>query len=332
MSGDAEDRILQRLRELEERVDGLDEKVEAAAQLYSLARHRFRRMWLRPPLWTFEQYAPRPLTFHPSYAAEKVPRDPPSIAIATPSYNYGKYLRATIDSVLLQAYPRLRYHVQDAASTDGSVDLLRSYGSQISWHSEKDTGQTPAVNLAFTGVEEDIMAYLNSDDVLVPGTLAFVARAFRERPDIDLVYGHRIFIDSDGMEVGRAVLPRHDARAIFWADFIPQETLFWRRRVWDKIGPFNEEFNYAFDWDFILRAQDAGFKFLRLPRFLACFRVHDEQKTAVLYERGRREMQRLRRRYLGREPSQAEIVQSIYPYLARQLAVHLMYKWGALRH
>ena len=162
--------------------------------------------------------------------------------------------------------------------------------------------------------------------------ISYVVRAFQERPDIDLVYGHRIFIDGEGLEVGRAILPQHDARAICWADYVPQETLFWRRRVWDAVGPFREDFNYAFDWDFILRAQAAGFKFLRLPRFLACFRVHEAQKTAALYEIGRREMQRLRRQHLGHEPSQAEIVQAIFPYLARQFIMHLMYKWGVLRY
>ena len=67
-----------------------------------------------------------------------------------------------------------------------------------------------------------------------------------------------------------------------WGDFVPQETMFWRRRVWDKIGPFDESFHFALDWDFLLRAQAAGFRFLRLPRFLACFRVHNRQKTFLL--------------------------------------------------
>jgi glycosyltransferase involved in cell wall biosynthesis len=332
MADGIEDPVLRRLRELEERVDALDAKVESAAQAYSLARHRFRRVWLRPPLWTFEQYAPRALVLKPSYSREKSPQQPLPVAIATPNYNYGKYLKATIDSVLSQSYPRLTYHVQDACSTDDTVEILRSYGSQISWRSEQDNGQTQAINRAFANLHGEIMGYLNSDDMLLPGTLSYVVRAFQERPDIDLVYGHRIFIDGEGLEVGRAILPQHDARAICWADYVPQETLFWRRRVWDAMGPFREDFNYAFDWDFILRAQAAGFKFLRLPRFLACFRVHEAQKTASLYEIGRREMQRLRRQHLGHEPSQAEIVQAIFPYLARQFIMHLMYKWGVLRY
>jgi glycosyltransferase involved in cell wall biosynthesis len=332
MSGSAEDPVLRRLRELEERVDAMDAELRAAVQAYSLARHRFRRNWLRPPLWTFEQYGPRRLAVNPSYAGEKPPSQMPCVAIVTPTRNYRRYLQETIDSVLSQSYSNLGYHVQDACSTDGSIELLRSYGSRIHWRSEQDRGQTHAINLAFAGLDGEIMGYLNSDDVLLPGTLFYVVRAFADRPDVDLVYGHRIFIDADGLEVGRAVLPPHDPHAIQWADYIPQETLFWRRRVWDAVGPLDETFSYAFDWDFILRAQAAGFKFLRLPRFLACFRVHDAQKTAVQYDTGRREMQRLRKQYLGHQPSQPEILRAIYPYLARQFAMHVMYKWGVIRH
>ena len=131
------------------------------------------------------------------------------------------------------------------------------------------------------------MAYLNSDDVLLPGTLACIAGFFEQRPDIDFVYGHRIFIDYAGLEIGRAVLPAHNSEALKYAGYVPQETMFWRRRVWDKVGPMDNGFHYAMDWDFMLRAEAAGFKMERMRRFLACFRVHDEQKTTKNYERGR---------------------------------------------
>src|SRR6516164_4023388 len=125
--------------------------------------------------------------------------------------------------------------------------------------------------------------------VLLPGTLAYVARAFRDNPDLDVVYGHRVYIDFHGFEIGRCVLPPHDAEILKWADYIPQETLFWRRRVWEKIGPFDESFKFALDWDFVIRAQTAGFAFRRLPRFLACFRIHNQQKNTYMgiWESGR---------------------------------------------
>ena len=332
MSGNNAGRSEKQIRDLEARVDELDARVESLSRAYSQARHQTRRIWLRPPLWTFEQYRPQKLRINPAYRNEKSPPDATSIAIATPSFNRRRYLPATIDSVLAQAYPRLSYCVQDGASTDGSVDVLRSYGGRLAWRSERDAGQAQAINRAFATCDGDIMAYLNSDDTLLPGTLAYVARVFQSRPDVDIVYGHRIFIDRDALEIGRAVLPGHDAKALYWAHYVPQETMFWRRRVWAAVGPFDESFQYALDWDFILKAQHAGFSFVRLPRFLACFRVHDEQKTSMIYDKGREEMQRLRRRYLGYEPAQSEVWQNVTPYLMRQFAFHWMYRCRILRY
>jgi GT2 family glycosyltransferase len=288
-------------------------------------------LWLRPPLWTFEQYRPRSIDLSRLKTPAAMPPNPPRFAIVTPSLNQGEFLRATIDSVLAQDYPHLHYHVQDCASTDGTLALLQSYGNRISLKSIHDRGQSHAINLGFAGVECDIMAYLNGDDVLLPGTLATVAAYFHAHPEVDFVYGNRVFIDREGLEIGRAVLPRHHAKTLCYADYVPQETMFWRRRVWDKIGAFDETFHYALDWDFILRAQAAGFKFTRLSRFIACFRVHDDQKTATNYDVGRREMAILRLRYLGRVPSQRELYSAILPYLMRQLAYHWLFRLGLLR-
>jgi glycosyltransferase involved in cell wall biosynthesis len=330
---DTGDFAAQRLRELEARISKLEANVKTLAAAYSLARHGTRRIWLRPPIWTFEQHAPRPIRIDADYVSERPAADAPSIGIVTPSHNSGHFLAATIDSVLTQDYPALRYHVQDGGSTDGSREILRSYGARLTWRSEGDSGQAQAINRAFAEIGDcDIMAYLNSDDMLLSGTLAYVANAFRARPDVDLVYGHRVFVDQDGAEIGRAVLPPHAAAALRWADYVPQETLFWRRRVWQAIGLFDESFHYALDWDFILRAQAAGFKFARLPRFLACFRVHDKQKTAALYDVGREEMRQLRVGYLGYAPKHRQIVRAITPYLARQFAYHWAYRFGILRY
>ena len=173
-------------------------------------------------------------------------------------------MRATIYSAIGQDYPRLSYHVQDGGSGDDTVDGLKSYGDKIGWRSVPDKGQSDAVDVGFAEVDCDIMAYLNSDDILFPGTLASVANFFHERPDVDIVYGHRIFIDYDGSEIGRAVFPAHNAKALCYAGYVPQETMFWRRRVWDKSDRWIADLHYALDLDFMLRAYDAGFKFARL--------------------------------------------------------------------
>jgi glycosyltransferase involved in cell wall biosynthesis len=323
-------KILKRLEEIEDRVALLERNQELAAN--AQRRTFVRRFALRPPMWTFEQHAPRPLELASFPPAPQLATNAPRIAIVTPSFNHARYLNATIESILGQAYPNLYYHVQDGASVDGSIDILKKHGDSIRWRSEPDGGQSDAINLGFSGTDSDIMAYLNSDDLLLPGTLAYVANFFQANPDIDIAYGHRVFIDRDGLEVGRAVLPAHHAETLRYADYIPQETMFWRRRVWQAVGPLDINFHYALDWDFILRAQEKGFKFARLPRFLACFRVHDQQKTAATYTVGVREMRTLRLRSLGFSPTQMEIRRAIWPYVVRQMAYHWSYRLGLLRY
>jgi glycosyltransferase involved in cell wall biosynthesis len=287
---------------------------------------------LSPQLWRHSQYEPRNLYIPKSYLSETAPENAPRIGIVTPSYNHAKYLGATIESVLSQAYPNLVYFVQDGGSNDGSLELLQSYGDRLRWRSEPDVGQGDAINRGFAQVDSEIMAYLNSDDTLLPGTLAYVARFFQCHPYVDIVYGHRVNIDQNGQEIARCVLPPHDAEALKWADYIPQETMFWRRRVWDKIGPIDEDLQFALDWDFILRAQAASFNLQRLPRFLACFRIHARQKTTAMMDVGNREMFRLRRVHLGYEPEYSEIEHSIRGYLRRQILFHWLYKCGLLRY
>ena len=324
-------------RSLEQRLEQLEKRLfllERNQTLMSAGQRRssLRGLLRRPPMWTFEQYPPRPLELKARRPAPAVPANAPRIAIVTPSYNHAEYLDATIESVVSQGYPNLHYHVQDGASIDGTVDLLKRRGDTISWKSEPDEGQSNAINLGFVGVECDIMAYLNSDDVLLPGTLAYVSNYFMAHPKVDIVYGHRVFIDREGLEVGRAVLPPHDDKTLQYADYIPQETMFWRKRVWDSVGQIDESFHYALDWDFILRAQAAGFNFTRLPRFLACFRIHDAQKTAATYSVGVKEMGILRRRVLGFDPTHTDIRRAIAPFLVQQMAYHYSYKLGLLRY
>jgi glycosyltransferase involved in cell wall biosynthesis len=331
LEDDLKIQILEKLKSIENRIGALETTQSGLQAAYGRSRVHTRRAMLHPPMWTFEQHAPHRLDLKSLAVAPTLPAEAPSIAIVTPSYNQAEFLGATIDSVVSQNYPRLIYHVQDAASKDGTIAVLKSYGDKISWKSEPDKGQADAINIGFDGVDSDIMGYLNSDDTLLPGTLAYVANFFNTRPDVDVVYGHRIFIDSEGSEIGRAVLPGHDKKALLYAGYIPQETMFWRRRVWDAVGAMDPNFQYALDWDFMLRAQQAGFKFERARRFLACFRVHDKQKTTSNYDIGRLEMNILRKRYLGSVPSQAEISRAISPYLTRQFIFHWGYRLRLLR-
>ena len=210
MDDDFKRELLERLKAIEERLDGLDASQDQLQEAYARSRAHLRRLWLRPPMWTFEQHSPRPLDLQSLPTPPSLPKNVPAIAIVTPGLNHGQFVGATIESVVSQNYPALFYHVQDGGSVDDTVEILKSYGDKISWRSEPDQGQSDAINRGFEGVDCDIMAYLNSDDILLPGALTYVANFFAERPDIDVVYGHRIFIDHDGAEIGRAVLPAHN--------------------------------------------------------------------------------------------------------------------------
>jgi glycosyltransferase involved in cell wall biosynthesis len=318
------DDIIDRLVRLENATQEILSRSRESEQTALRQTGLFSLQKLNIRLGLVQQYPPMELEVPASYYDEIPPPNAPRIAIVTPSLNHAAYLKQAIDSILGQEYPKLAYFVQDGGSKDGSVDILNSYNSQLAWRSEPDTGQANAINRAFETIDGDIMAYINSDDLLLPGTLSYVARFFQRNPKVDVVYGHRICIDKYGSEIGRWILPQHDLEAVKWADYIPQETMFWRRRVWDAVGPFDESFHYALDWDFILRAQAEGYRFRRLPRFLGCFRVHDEQKTLALKQVGQQECDILRKRSFGTVPTRVEINNGLRRYMRRHVALHIV--------
>ena len=283
------------------------------------------------------QYPPRPLQLSARYQKElRLPEDQlPFISIVTPSYNQAVFLERTIQSVLSQGYPRLEYVIQDGNSTDGSADVIEKYRNQLS-HAESitDEGQANAINFGFRHTSGEIMAYLNSDDMLLPGTLHFVARYFAKHPHVDVVYGHRMIVDENDDEVGIWVLPPHDRKMLEWGDYVPQETLFWHREIWEKSGgKMDESFKFALDWDLLLRFQQAGARIVRLPRFLSMFRVHAAQKsTAQINDLGLREMNLLRQRIHGYEVQPDEINSNLRAYLRRSIIYHKLYRLGLLRY
>ena len=126
---------------------------------------------------------------------------------------------------------------------------------------------------------DEIMAWLNSDDLLLPGTLEYVAAYFASHPQVDVIYGHRYIIDESDMEIGRWYLPTHSSDSIKWVDYIPQETLFWRSTAWLDLKGLDENFQFALDWAFLINLEQNDNKIKRLPEFLGCFRMHSNQKT-----------------------------------------------------
>lgn len=256
-----------------------------------------------------EQYPPRPMVLEKFPNPGAAPHKLPSIAIVTPSYMQGRYIGETIRSIIDQNYPKLRYAVQDAASTDETVEILKKHSARItSWVSEPDTGQARAVASGFDKISGDIMAWVNSDDLLMPGALRFVGEYFRKHPEVDALYGHRVIVNENSQEIGRWVLPPHDPEVLRSIDYVPQETLFWRKSLWRRVGGISTHFRFALDWDLLLRFQQAGANIVRVPYYLGCFRVHTLQKTSAQMETiGSEEVNRLRRSTPGALTDPVEI-------------------------
>ena len=288
-------------------------------------------------LGSFSQYDPIPMVI-PPYCFKEVsiyaPESMPKFSIVTPSFNQVEYIEATIESVLSQDYPKLEYVIKDGGSTDGSISRIEKYRKNLkSIETRGDTGQANAINLGFSHTSGEIMAYINSDDLYLPGTIHYVARFFVENPDIDVVYGHRIIINENGDEIGRWIVPPHNEKVLLSSDYIPQETLFWRKRIWQKVGGFiDESYKYALDWDLLLRFQKAGAKFQRLPRFLGAFRVHKDQKTTACEDIGQQEMRRLRTQCHGREITIADITQKTLAYQLHALFLFEAHRCRLLRY
>jgi glycosyltransferase involved in cell wall biosynthesis/SAM-dependent methyltransferase len=222
----------------------------------------------------------------------------PKISIVTPSYNQGEFIERTVRSVLLQRYPDLEYIVMDGGSTDDTVERLQPYKDQFSYFvSERDEGQADAIAKGFARSSGEIMAYLNSDDLLAPDALHFVARFFQENPDIDWIYSHRCTVDERDQVIWYWILPPHQSFLMRRWDYIPQETCFWRRSLFEKTGNIDRSYKFAMDYDLFVRFMNDGHG-RRLNRFLGAFRDHNTSKTKqLLATTGAREMLRVRLKF-----------------------------------
>ena len=290
------------------------EKVARPTEAW-LFRTVVENYWMQ--IGILQHYAPRPLKWDdrlpgPRLADSKLPQ----IGIVTPSYGQEKFVERTLRSVLDQHYPKLRYVVQDGGSKDRSPEIIGRYADRLHyWESVRDKGQADAIGRGFKHIvgaldSDDVMAWLNSDDLFGPGVLRFVAEYFARHPDVDAVYGHRIIIDDEDRDVGRWIMPRHKPARLEWIDYVPQETLFWRKRAWNLVGGIDPSFQFALDWDLLARFHQAGCKIVRVPYFLGAFRVHAEQKTTqVIHSTGADEMRRIRTRFHGARQDDAQTIE-----------------------
>ncbi len=209
-----------------------------------------------------------------------MPEPLPLVSIITPSFNQGAFIRATIESVLSQDYPNLEYLVIDGGSTDDTLEVLRSYGDRFFWVSEPDRGQSHAINKGFARASGEILAWLNSDDVYLPGAISQSVAFLQAHPEIDLVYGDAQLIDAEGRILRPLVASKPFSLTNILTRFstLAQPSAFFRARVLERAGPLNERLHYMMDFDFWLRIGLCGQGYY-LPGVRAQMRFHPSSKS-----------------------------------------------------
>lgn len=226
----------------------------------------------------------------------------PKISIVTPSYNQGQFLEETIRSVLLQNYPNLEYIIIDGGSTDNSVDIIKKYEQWLTyWVSEKDRGQAHAINKGFYRSSGQILNWLNSDDILLPGSFEAAAAYLSSHLDKPLVvYGNRYRIDKNGSVFDFDLPPNRLNRLLFRVGtWIPQETAFFTRPAYDLAGGLSESRQFALDYDLWLKCISRGASFIKIQMFMGSMRFHDECKSCSIHAVGQEEFLDARERFLG---------------------------------
>lgn len=222
------------------------------------------------------------------------------VSIVTPSYNQDRYLEKTIQSVLAQDYAQIEYRIIDGCSTDGTFSVIKKYENQLAgWVSEKDGGQTDAINKGFAQAKGDILAWINSDDTYEPGAVSAAVRYLQEHPDVGMVYADCNYINESGNVIGTFNAAQTDYRLLRQGyTHIPQQTMFFRAELWKQVGPLDPSFYFAMDYDLWTRIATRT-KITYLPQTWANFRLHTSGKTILADDRCWPEMIRVHYRNGG---------------------------------
>jgi glycosyltransferase involved in cell wall biosynthesis len=208
----------------------------------------------------------------------------PKISIITPSYNQGPFIEATIQSVLSQAYPRVEYIIVDGGSTDNTLSVIDRYRDKIHLViSEKDNGQSDAINKGFRRATGDLVGWINSDDILYPDCAEKIADLYRRHPDGSIYYGASLdFIDKAGRPFARRMHKIPDKNHLLNTCYeVFQQGSFYRAACLEKAGYLDESLYYCMDLDVWLRLLDLGNIYYHEGEPLAAFRIWESTKTSL---------------------------------------------------
>lgn len=224
------------------------------------------------------------------------------LSIITPSYNQGQFIERTLASVARQEGAEIEHVVFDGGSTDNTVDILKQFIPAVRWVSEKDRGQTDAVNKGIRASDGEIIGWLNSDDIYYSGAIAQVVRYFQDHPDIDIVYGKADHIDIYDVPFEEYPTEEWDFERLKYHCFLCQPAVFIRRRVVEQYGLLDESLHYCMDYGYWIRLALAGVRFGYLETKLAGSRIYPENKTMGSRIKVHREINDMFRHLVGPVP------------------------------
>lgn len=269
-------------------------------------------------------------------AAETAGLPSPRVAIVVPSFQQGSYLPLALEGLARQTYGSLETAVFDNMSTDTSAEVLRLFeGRMTRIVRAPDRGQADALRTGFASTRADVLGWLNADDPIFPETLERVAAVFRDRPDVDVVYGQCAFVSASGQFLGYF----HDIQdfsrrdLVNFRNFIPQPSAFFRRSAYEAVGGIDPLLHYTMDWDLWCRMAKAGCRFHRLDEVLAAARIHPDAKTSKGGRDRSMELWRVNRRHAWRGIPLAAVAQVYEQRLkryARPLAFLPRWAWSTL--
>jgi len=208
----------------------------------------------------------------------------PKISVITPSYNQGNFLEETICSVLDQNYSNLEYIIIDGGSTDNSVEIIKKYEKYLAyWVSEKDRGQTHAINKGFKKATGDIVGWMNSDDFYYKNTFQYVSSAYvKTNGKFDVYFGNKDNVDADGNVIRANLYPPFNINGICYTENmnISNQSALWKRYLFQKIGYLDEDIHFAMDFEFFLRMAINGASFYHIDETLGALRMYEDNKSS----------------------------------------------------
>lgn len=221
------------------------------------------------------------------------------ISIVIPSFNQGKFIERTFLSLIQQNYSNLEIIVIDGGSVDETINVIKKYESKIKyWVSEKDNGQTAAINKGFRIATGEIIGYLNSDDILFPGSLEKIHKYFDENPEIEIIYGNGVWIDENDEVIKKRKNIPFSYNTWFYGMADPfQPEVFYRRPVLEKAGFLDENYFMMMDREWWIRMSNSGCKFLYVNEEFAALRKYGETKSAKYQQINDEERWRMHKKY-----------------------------------